>query len=113
MDENNKPILVYTTCPSLAIAEDIGGTLVEEGLCACVNILPRMVSIFSWQGQRERDEEAVMIVKTQSRLADRVTERIVAVHPYDVPAVLVLPVSGGSRSFLDWIEEQTVAATIR
>lgn len=109
MDENNKPVLVYTTCPSLAIAEEISFALVEEGLAACVNIIPGMVSIYSWKEGRQRDEEIVAIVKTRSAISDRVVERIIELHPYDVPAALVLPVSGGSSAFLDWIDEQTSA----
>ena len=107
MDENSTPVVVYTTCPSLDVAEDIGGSLVESGLSACVNILPGMISIYSWQGERQRDEEVSMIVKTQAGIADRVVDKIIELHPYDVPAAIVLPVSGGSHQFLDWISEQT------
>ena len=111
MDNNTSPVVVYSTCPSLAVAEEIGGQLVEGGLSACVNILPGMIAIYSWQGERQRDEEVVLIAKTQAGLADRVVARIVELHPYDEPAALVLPVSGGSASFLAWIGEQTSAAT--
>ena len=113
MNDDNTPVVVYSTCPSLAVAEEIGGQLVESGLSACVNILPGMIAIYSWQGERQRDEEVVMIVKTQAILADRVVDRIVELHPYDEPAALVLPVSGGASSFLTWIGEQTSAAVTK
>lgn len=107
MDEIDKPVLVYTTCPSQEAAESIGGALVEAGLAACVNILPGMVSIYVWQGDRQRDEEVVMIAKTRTAMAKAVTSKIEELHPYDVPAVLVLPVSGGAARFMAWIGEQT------
>ena len=76
MDDNISPVMVYSTCPSVAVAEEIGGQLVEGGLSACVNILPGMIAIYSWQGERQRDEEVVMIVKTRAGLADRVVDQL-------------------------------------
>ncbi|MEM7747440.1 MAG: divalent-cation tolerance protein CutA [Pseudomonadota bacterium] len=101
--------LVYTTAPDLAVAEAIGSQLVEEGLAACVNVLPGMRSIYSWQGQVQRDEEVVALVKTRANLAARVIARIEDLHPYDVPAAFVIPTSGGSSEFLKWVGEQTDA----
>ena len=103
MQENDKPVLVYATFPSLEAAEDVGRALVEHRLAACVNIIPGMVSIYFWQGQIERGAEAVMIVKTRSSLADRVVGEIRGRHAYENPALLVLPVLGGSEDFLTWI----------
>lgn len=105
--ENDKPILVYATFPSPEEAERIGGRLVDDGLAACVNILPGMVSIYVWQGQRNRDSECAMIIKSRASLAGRITETVRAMHPYDNPAVVVLDIASGSQSFLDWIMAQT------
>ena len=66
--EKDTPILVYATFPSLDDAERIGGRLVDDGLAACVNILPGMVSIYVWQGQRQKDEECAMIIKSRAPL---------------------------------------------
>ena len=107
MSKNDNPVVIYTTCPTLATAEEIGAKLVESGLAACVNILPGMISIYSWQGQSQRDEELVMIVKTTEAVAERAIETINELHPYDVPAALTLPASGGSAAFMSWISEQT------
>lgn len=109
VSENNKPVLVYSTFPSVAEAERIGGTLVDRGLAACVNILPGMTAIYVWEGKRHSDMEAVMIIKTRSELADAVVAETRKLHPYDNPALVVLPVSGGSADFLRWIGEQTAA----
>jgi periplasmic divalent cation tolerance protein len=106
LQENDKPVVVYSTCPSLAVAEEIGSELVERGLAACVNILPGMVSIYVWQGERQRDEEVVVIVKTTEKRANDVIAAICELHPYDVPAALVLPASGGAEDFVDWIRAQ-------
>ena len=102
--------VVYATFPSLAEAERIGGDLVDLGLAACVNIMPGMVSIYVWEGARHRDGEVAMIAKTRASLAPAVVEAVRARHPYANPALLVLPVSGGSDAFLGWIAAQTATA---
>ena len=105
--EKDTPILVYATFPSSDDAELIGGRLVDDGLAACVNILPGMVSIYVWQGQRQRDSECAMIIKSRAALADRIVETVRTLHPYDNPALVVLDITAGSPPFLDWIMKQT------
>ena len=107
MQENDKAVLVYTTFPSPEAAEAVGAALVDAGLAACVNILPGMTSIYLWDGARQRDAEAVMIVKTRRALAERVMADIRARHTYETPALIVLPVEGGSADYLAWIVAQT------
>ena len=102
-----RAVFVYTTWPSIVEASRAGSAIVEKRLAACVNILPGMVSIYVWEGARQRDAEVVMIVKTRAALADRVVAETLQRHPYDTPAVLVLPVEGGSPRYLDWILGQT------
>jgi periplasmic divalent cation tolerance protein len=108
--ENNKPVLIYSTFPSVAEAERIGGALVDRGLAACVNILPGMTAIYVWEGKRQSETEAAMIIKTRAELADPVIAEVRKLHPYDNPALVVLPVAGGSADFLRWIAEQTADA---
>lgn len=108
MSENNKRVLIYATFPSAEVAESIGGALVDQGLAACVNVLPGMTAIYVWEGKRQRDTEAVMIIKTRAELADRAIADVRKTHPYSNPALVVLPVIGGSADFLNWIGEQTV-----
>ncbi len=109
MDQDDKPVLIYSTCPSAAEAERIGGALVDRGLAACVNILPGMTSIYVWEGKRQRDSEAAMIVKTRASLADAAIAEARKLHPYSNPAFVVLPIDGGSADFLRWIGEQTAS----
>ena len=105
----DRAVFVYTTYPSIVEAERAGRALVERRLCACVNILPGMISHYRWQGALERGEEAVMIIKTRRVLAERVIAEARGRHTYDNPAFLILPVEGGSAPFLDWIAKQTTA----
>ena len=107
--DGDKAILIYTTFPTLAAAESVAASLVDAGLVACANILPSMVAIYHWQGERHRDQEVVMILKTRAALADRVMAETRARHPYDTPALLVLDPVGGSDDYLAWIAAQTAA----
>ncbi|MCJ8141883.1 divalent-cation tolerance protein CutA [Ancylobacter sp. A5.8] len=100
-------VLIYTTWPSPVEAEAAGRAIVADGLAACVNILPGMVSIYRWQGEIERAQETVMLLKTREDLAEAVAQAVRARHSYEVPAILFLPVSGGDEAYLDWIEAET------
>jgi periplasmic divalent cation tolerance protein len=111
LHENDKPVLIYATFPSAAEAERIGGALVDRGLAACVNIFDAMTSIYVWEGKRERGAEAAMLIKTRNELASQVMAEVAKLHPYTNPALLVLPVSGGSEDFMRWIAEQTAKPT--
>jgi periplasmic divalent cation tolerance protein len=108
--ENDKPVLIYSTFPSAAEAERIGGVLVDRGLVACVNIFPGMTAIYIWEGKRQRESEAAMIIKTRASLAAQVIAEGRKLHPYSNPAFLVLPIVDGSQAFLRWIGEQTAGA---
>lgn len=107
MQANDKPVVIYATFPSPAEAERIGGVLVERGLAACVNIFPQMTAIYIWQGARQRESETAMLIKTRAGLADTVIAETRKLHPYTNPALVVLPIEGGSQDFLRWIAEQT------
>ncbi|HSH46214.1 MAG TPA: divalent-cation tolerance protein CutA [Longimicrobiales bacterium] len=97
--------VVLVTTPDEETATSLVTTLVEEGVVACGNILPGIRSIYRWQGAVENSTEALVVFKTTTDGAVRLAERVPALHPYDVPEVLVLPVEGGHRPYLDWIEE--------
>ncbi len=109
MSADDKPVLIYSTFPSLAEAERVGGALVDRRLAACVNIWPAITAIYHWQGKREQGAEAAMIIKTRAALADRVIAAARGMHPYANPALLVIPVIGGSADYLRWIGEETEA----
>lgn len=100
-------VLVYITAESAEQAERIGRTLVEERLAACVNILPGMRSIYHWQGAIETASETVLLAKTRQSLAEALVARVTALHSYDTPCAVVLPITGGLPDFLSWIEAET------
>ncbi|HEY6714968.1 MAG TPA: divalent-cation tolerance protein CutA [Reyranella sp.] len=106
----DRAVFVYTTFPSVVEAEKAGKTLVEGRLAACVNILPGMISHYRWQGAVERGEEAVMIVKTRASLAEPVRAAVRASHPYDTPAIVVLPVESMDETYFAWIMASTKPA---
>lgn len=101
-------VLVYMTAASLSEAETIGRTLVEERLAACVNMVPGMRSIYRWQGTIESATEIVLIAKTRQDLAPALLTRVKALHSYDVPCAVVLPIIDGLPDFLRWIDAETL-----
>ena len=102
-----RAVFVYTTFPSVVEAEKSGNALVDTRLAACVNILPGMVSHYRWQGAVERGEEAVMLVKTRASLAEPVRAAVKGSHPYDTPAILVMPIESVDETYFAWIMTST------
>jgi periplasmic divalent cation tolerance protein len=104
------PLLVYTTYPSLVEAEKAGRAVVEAGLAACANIVPEMVSIFRWKGEIERGAEVIMILKTRESLKERLAAKVRENHPFETPAIIFLPASGGDTDYVGWILAETAGA---
>jgi periplasmic divalent cation tolerance protein len=102
-----RPLLVYTTFPDEETALAVGRDLVAERLAACVNVLPGMKSVYAWNGEIERGEEAVAIVKTREGLRDAIAEALKARHPYETPIILFLEVPGGHPATLAWLMGET------
>ena len=109
MSDNDRPVLVYATFPDRDTAISIAGELIDGKLAACVNVLGEMTSIYNWKDARHADPEVPALIKTRAGLADAVVVKVRALHPYDNPAVLVLPIMGGSAGFLPWIMAETGA----
>lgn len=107
MDNENKPVLIYTTFGNVEEAKKVGRILVESHLAACTNILPSMTSIYEWHGEIEEADEAVMIIKTRKACQARALSRIKDLHPYDTPALLVIVPEIVDKEFAAWICEQT------
>lgn len=102
-------VLVYTTWPSIVEAEQAGRSIVERRLAACVNILPGMISHYWWEGKVERGEEVVMIIKTRAALAEAVSGAVKALHAYDTPAIVTLPVGSADPDYHRWILDEASA----
>ena len=107
MANADRPVLIYTTLPSLDDAKRLGEALVAGRLAACVNMFPGMISIFEWKGARAEASEVAMIIKTRAGLAEQVMQEVKRLHPYELPALLVLPTEGGSEEYCGWIMGQT------
>jgi periplasmic divalent cation tolerance protein len=95
--------LIYCPCPNLDEAKRLGNALLDARLAGCVNILSGMVSLYDWESAREESAEAVLIAKTSNAAAPRVKEFLEREHPYDVPAILTLPLSDVNASYRDWL----------
>jgi periplasmic divalent cation tolerance protein len=88
-------------------AQEIGRVMVEARLAACANVFPAMVPVFRWEGEIGEGSESVVILKTTEGRVDALIEAVEAMHSYDCPCAIVLPIVGGSRAFLDWISQET------
>jgi len=95
--------LIYVTVGSKDEAKMIGVSLVESRLAACANIIDNMNAIYRWEGKLQDDQEVILIAKTTEIRVPDVIERIKKLHTYDCPCIVSLPLTGGNRSFLDWI----------
>lgn len=101
--------IVLTTVTAGTPAEALARALVDERLAACVNVLPPMVSIYRWRDRVERDSEQQLVIKTTSGRLPDVRARMAALHPYELPELIVLPVVDGDPAYLDWVRAQTTA----
>lgn len=96
-------IVVWCTVPDAALGTTIADAVVGEGLAACVNRVPGVVSTYRWQGELCRDEEQLLLIKTRAGSFDALRARIRALHPYDTPEIIALPVAAGDDDYLNWI----------
>jgi periplasmic divalent cation tolerance protein len=100
-------IVVLCTCPDEASAERIASALVEERLAACVNRISGIASTYRWQGKVERGHECLLLIKTTSERFDALRERIVELHPYELPEVIAVDIALGHAPYLAWIATET------
>ena len=105
-------VVVFVTCPTVAVARRLGRELVRRQLAACVNQLPAIESTFQWKGKLERCREVLLIIKTTAKRVEPLRRAIMTLHPYDVPEVIALPVIAGHAPYLQWVR-QSVASSGR
>ena len=100
-------LLSFTTCPDTDCADRIADALVDERLAACVNVLPGVRSVYRWEGQVERGKEVLLLAKTTPGQAQALQQRIVELHPYELPEVVMVESAGGLPAYLDWVAAET------
>src|SRR3990170_607347 len=100
-------IIVLITVSSPEEGEKIAKALIEKRLAACVNILPGLRSIYHWQGKICDDKELLLLAKTRVDVFDILEKEVKALHSYEVPEIIALPIVAGSRDYLNWINENT------
>ena len=100
-------LLVLNTCPGSITAKKIANELVGDQLAACVQIIPGIQSFFRWVGKVENSEEHLLLIKTTSACYKEVENRIRSLHPYELPEIVVVPISDGLPAYLSWIDDVT------
>lgn len=97
--------VVYVTTKAMEEGEKIARGLISEHLAACINIVPKVKSIYRWEGNIEEGDEALLIIKTNETLLPLLTKWVLSNHSYSVPEVVALPITGGNEKYLAWIGE--------
>jgi periplasmic divalent cation tolerance protein len=98
-------VVVLVTVPSKDVGRDVAQALLGQKLAACVNLVPSVASLYTWEGELCSDEEVLLVVKTTEAAFDELAATVRDAHPYDVPEIIALPIVAGSQDYLDWIGE--------
>ena len=109
MESPTQALLVIANCPDEACANRIALAVVEAGLAACVNLLPRVQSVYRWQGNIESASEVPLLIKTTAGRYGELEAAVRKLHPYDVPEIIALPIAQGLPAYLDWLAAETRA----
>ncbi len=99
------PIVVLITAPNKDEAERIAEMLVSQGLAACVQMLTGMESVYRWKGKVQREQEVLLLAKTTRARFDDLESKVSAMHSYETPEIIALPISAGSEAYLRWVVE--------
>ena len=102
---DDKYSIILNTCPDINIAEALASALVEKKLAACVNILPGITSVYSWQGKIEKGKEVLLVIKTRRECYESVEALIREQHPYELPEVVSVSIEKALPEYLSWINE--------
>ncbi|XP_060768608.1 protein CutA homolog, partial [Neoarius graeffei] len=97
--------VLLINCPTEQTAKDIGRYIMEKRMAASVNILPGTSTMFYWKGEIQDSSEILLLVRTRSSMIQRLTDFIIAIHPYQTPEILSFPIQDGSHSYLNWIDD--------
>lgn len=101
-------VMVLITTSQDEESQLIARVLLEQRKAACVNIVPKISSLYWWNGAIQQDKESLLIVKTRKELLNEVIRLVKEVHSYEVPEIIALPVTGGNHDYLEWIDREVV-----
>src|SRR5216684_4460591 len=101
------PVIVLTTVGADFDARSLARALIDQRLAACVNIVPRVTSVYRWQGRIEEEGEQLLVIKTVDDTVHDLREALFARHTYEVPELVVLPVTATSEAYGAWLLEST------
>ncbi len=99
-------LLVMTNLPDVESAQALAHSLVQNKIAACVNLLPGVQSVYRWQGKVEQAHEVTLIIKTTQARYHQVEQAIIVAHPYDLPEVIAMPLTGHA-AYLHWVSQET------
>jgi len=105
-------LVVFVTCPTVASAKQLAKTLVHKRLAACVNIVPNVQSLFWWEGRVDQAREALLLIKTTTRRFASLRQAVRALHPYEVPEVIAIPIQRAHQPYLRWITESLRSSSL-
>ncbi|USY20490.1 divalent-cation tolerance protein CutA [Nocardiopsis exhalans] len=105
--EDTGVVRVETTVDSREGAESVAGSVVEHRLAACAQVGGPIRSFYRWEGETQADEEWTVVIKTAADRLDDLVAHLVRTHPYDVPEIVAVPVTGGNPAYLAWVRDET------
>jgi periplasmic divalent cation tolerance protein len=108
---SNETLVVLCTLPDQEIAAGIAGTLVEEQLAACVNIIPGLTSVYRWEGAVQKDNEVLLLIKTGAAIYPQLEQRIRGLHPYELPEIIAVPIQTGQADYIQWITNSLIPSS--
>jgi periplasmic divalent cation tolerance protein len=98
-------LMAFVTCPNKKEAELIAGDLVRQKIAACVNILAGVKSVYRWKGRVESSKELLLVIKTRKSKLAKLIKKVKSLHSYDVPEIIAVAIAGGSKDYLEWIND--------
>lgn len=103
----SEEVVVFVTCPAVA-SQNLAEHLIKSKVAACVNVLPSVKSFYEWEEKLTIDEEALLIIKSNLSVWQRLESEIRAVHSYDVPEIICVPIVEGHKPYLNWLNQSVL-----
>ena len=104
--EESTYIVLFITTATIGEAKRISKALLNQRKAACVNIVPKVSSLFWWQEKLDSAQESLLIIKTKASQLNEIVRLVKDIHSYDVPEIIALPIVGGNQDYLEWIDKE-------